>query len=177
MDFLDTEIIGCKLIKLSPFQDDRGTFARVFCSKEFEEQSLKTEYVQSNISTNNKRGVLRGMHFQNHPHEEVKLVRAFKGAIFDVVVDLRKNSKTYLSWFGAELSEANGLMMYVPEGCGHGYLSLTDKSLVHYMVSSYYHPSAESGFMYNDPLIKIEWPIPIKSISKKDKNWKPLENL
>lgn len=177
MEFLDTEVVGCKLIKLSPYKDDRGLFARVFCSKEFEEHGLKKEYVQSNISTNNIKGTLRGIHFQKHPYEEVKLVRAFKGAIFDVVVDLRKNSKTYLSWFGAELSEANGLMMYVPEGCGHGYLSLTDNSLVHYMVSNYYHPGAESGFMYNDPLIKIDWPIPIKLISEKDNNWNPLKNL
>lgn len=174
MLFKDTIIKGCKVIDLESFKDSRGTFSRVYCTKEFEEEGLKTDFVQSNLSSNFKSGTLRGMHYQKVPYQEVKLVKCLKGSIFDVVVDLRKNSPSYLKWFGAELSEKNGTMMYVPQGCAHGYQSLEENTLIHYMVNSFYEPSFEGGLYYDDPLIKIKWPLPISDISEKDKSWKLL---
>ena len=126
-------------------------FARAFCAQEFAAHGLETSFVQSNISTNARAGTVRGMHFQREPHAEVKLVRCIKGAIYDVIVDMREGSQTYLRWFGAELSDDNGLMMYVPKGFAHGYQALSDGATAFYMVSAFYAPQSEGGLRFDDP--------------------------
>ena len=133
------------MIALEPRVDERGLFARAFCAQEFAAAGLATEFVQANISTNARAGTVRGLHFQRAPHAEVKLVRCVKGALYDVIVDMREGSQTYLRWFGAELSDDNGLMMYVPKGFAHGYQALTDGATAFYMVSAFYAPQAEGG--------------------------------
>lgn len=149
-------------------EDERGYFARAFCAKEFEAHGLETSYVQANLSFNAKPGIVRGMHFQRRPHQEVKLVRCIAGEIFDVIVNLREDSATYLQWFGAWLTPENGLMMYVPQGFAHGYQSLTAGATVNYMVSAYYAPEAEGALHYADPSVAIEWPLPVSGTSPKD---------
>lgn len=171
MIFQTTPLPDVFLIGLEPRIDDRGMFARAFCVREFRDQGLETSYVQANISANTRVGTVRGMHFQRPPNAEVKLVRCIAGAIYDVVVDTRSNLPTYLQWFGVELSQANGLMMYVPQGFAHGYQALTDGATAHYMVSAYYAPESEGGLRHDDPAIQIRWPLPVADISPKDANW------
>jgi dTDP-4-dehydrorhamnose 3,5-epimerase len=166
-----TKLEGSHLIELEPIRDERGMFARRFCVNEFSAHGLETRFVQSNISENYNKGTLRGMHFQEHPHAEVKIVRCVLGAVYDVIVDIRKNSQTYLSWFGSELSQENGSMMYVPQGFAHGYQTLTPSSTVHYMVSEFYKQNSENGLRYDDPAISINWPLAVSSISQKDMRW------
>jgi dTDP-4-dehydrorhamnose 3,5-epimerase len=146
-------------------------FARAFCAQEFSAQGLETAFVQANISTTARAGTVRGMHFQREPHAEVKLVRCVKGAIYDVIVDMREGSQTYLRWFGAELSDDNGLAMYVPKGFAHGYQALTDSATAFYMVSAYYAPQAESGLRCDDPRLAIAWPRAVSDLSDKDAKW------
>jgi dTDP-4-dehydrorhamnose 3,5-epimerase len=169
--FAPTPLEGSYLIHLDPHVDRRGMFARAFCAREFAAHGLETNYVQSNISHNVTAGILRGLHFQRAPHAEVKLVRCIKGAIYDVIVDMRETSDTYLGWFGAELSEDNGLMMYVPQGFAHGYQALTDNATAFYMVSAFYAPAAEGGVRYNDPKLAIPWPRAVTDVSDKDVAW------
>jgi dTDP-4-dehydrorhamnose 3,5-epimerase len=171
MIFVKTPLLGGYLVGLEPNSDERGMFARAFCAREFETNSLETSFVQVNISTNKVVGTVRGMHFQREPHDEVKLIRCVKGSIYDVIVDLRKQSPTYLRWFGTELSEENGLMMYVPKGFAHGYQSLTEGATTLYMVSAYYAPHSESGCRFDDPRLAIRWPVEVTSISSKDARW------
>jgi dTDP-4-dehydrorhamnose 3,5-epimerase len=173
--FNKTPLEGAYLIELEPRRDDRGHFARAFCAKEFADHGLETSIVQANLSMNAKAGTVRGMHFQRPPHAEVKLVRCVVGELYDVIVDLRENSPTYLEWFGATLSQENGAMMYVPRGFAHGYQSLTDGATAHYMVSASYVASAEGGVRHDDPAIGIKWPGPVVDISPKDGSW-PLLN-
>lgn len=175
MLFEKTPLLGAYLIGLERRQDDRGHFARAFCASEFAEHGLETTFVQANLSTNTKAGVVRGMHFQRSPHEEVKLVRCIAGAIYDVIVDLREGSATYLKWFGARLTPENGLMMYVPRGFAHGYQSLTDGATAHYMVSALYSPGSEGGVRHDDPAIGIQWPEHVADLSPKDRSWPPLQ--
>lgn len=146
-------------------------FARAFCAQEFAAQGLEGMFVQTNISTNTHAGTVRGMHFQREPHAEVKLVRCIKGAIYDVVVDMRQASETYLRWYGAVLSEENGVAMYVPKRFAHGYQALTDGATAFYMVSSFYAPHAEGGLRFDDPRLAIEWPRDVSDISDKDAKW------
>jgi dTDP-4-dehydrorhamnose 3,5-epimerase len=169
--FNEIPLQGALLIGLERRQDERGHFARAFCAKEFADHGLETVFIQANLSMNAKVGIVRGMHFQRPPHEEVKLVRCIVGAIYDVIVDLREESPTYLQWFGAELSQENGLMMYVPRGFAHGYQSLTDGATAHYMVSAPYSPSSEGGLRHDDPAIGIKWPGPVLDMSPKDRSW------
>jgi dTDP-4-dehydrorhamnose 3,5-epimerase len=169
--FASTPLAGACLIHLEPRVDARGAFARAFCAEEFAGQGLKTRFVQSNISTNARAGTVRGLHFQRAPHAEVKLVRCVKGALFDVIVDMRGDSPTRGSWFGAELSDENGLMMYVPEGFAHGYQALSDGATALYMVSAPYAPQAEGGLRFDDPELAIAWPRPVSFVSEKDANW------
>ena len=172
MIFTESPIPGVFTIDPQILQDDRGFFARGFCSNEFKEQGLEEIYVQCNLSYNKSRGTTRGMHFQKTPHEEVKLVRCISGAIFDVVVDFRKDSPTYLQWFGAELSAENRRMLYVPRGFAHGYQTLTDDAEVFYHVSEFYTPGAEGGLRWNDTKLGIKWPIQeTDQISEKDASW------
>ena len=146
-------------------------FARAFCAQEFAAAGLETSFVQANISTNACAGTVRGMHFQREPNAEVKLVRCTKGAIYDVIVDMREGSDTYLRWFGAELSEENALTMYVPKGFAHGYQALSDGATVFYMVSAFYAPESEGGLRFDDPKLSIRWPRIVADISDKDAKW------
>ncbi len=171
MRFTPTELAGAYLIHLDPRVDERGLFARAFCAQEFAAQGLETSYVQANISTNARTGTVRGLHFQRAPNAEVKLVRCIKGAIYDVIVDMRDGSPTYLRSFGAELSDANGLMMYVPKGFAHGYQALTDGASVFYMVSAFYAPQSEGGLRFDDPKLALRWPRAVADVSDKDAQW------
>jgi dTDP-4-dehydrorhamnose 3,5-epimerase len=174
MKFHETPLKGAYLIELEKRGDDRGFFARFFCKQEFANAGLETEFVQVNNSLSGKKGTLRGLHYQLPPAAEVKLVRAVKGALYDVIVDLRAGSPTFGKWFGAELNENNRTMMYVPRGFAHAFVTLTDDVEALYMVSAYYSPENERGVRYNDPVITIQWPINPVDISDKDKSWPDL---
>jgi dTDP-4-dehydrorhamnose 3,5-epimerase len=172
MIFIPTHLAGAFVIQVEKITDNRGFFARTFCCKEFEEHGLNPKVVQSNLSYNRYRGTLRGMHFQKEPSAEVKLVRCLAGEIFDVIIDLRPSSETYLGWIGVKLSSANRKMIYVPEGFAHGYQSLTDHSEVFYQVSQFYNPEAEAGVRWDDSVFGIKWPeIETRTISEKDRHW------
>ena len=177
MKFIPTILNGSFTIQLDPINDERGWFARYFCKKEFSTIGHEKEWVQMNHSFSLKKGTLRGMHFQKPPHSEVKLVRCIQGSVFDVIIDLRKDSPTFLKWFGAELSAENKLMMYMPEGFAHGFQTLEDNSGLLYMHTAYYSPEAESGLRYNDPLVNISWPLEISEISMRDTNHDLLEKF
>ncbi len=169
MIFREAKLAGAFLIDLEKREDERGFFARAWCEKEFAEHGLATRLVQCNLSYNARAGTLRGMHYQVAPHEETKLVRCFRGAIFDVIIDLRRDSKTYKQWVGVELSEDNGRALYVPEGFAHGYQTLTPDAETFYQVSEFYAPEAERGVRWNDPAFDINWPeTPERVISQKD---------
>jgi len=171
MRFEPAPLSGAFLVRLEPRADARGMFARAFCAQEFGAQGLETAFVQANISTNTHAGTVRGMHFQREPHAEVKLVRCIKGAVYDVIVDMREGSPTYRRWFGAELSEDNGLAMYVPKGFAHGYQALSDGAAVFYLVSAFYAPQAEGGLRHDDPALSIAWPRAATEVSPKDAAW------
>src|SRR5450755_1591485 len=171
MRFEQTPLAGSYLVHLDPCVDARGTFARAFCAQEFAAHGLETSFVQANISTNVRAGTVRGMHFQRAPHAEVKLVRCTRGAIYDVIVDMREGSKTYLRWFGAELSEENGLTMFVPKGFAHGYQALSEGATAFYIVSSFYASDSEGGLRFDDPKLSIKWPRDISELSDKDAKW------
>ncbi len=171
MIFTETPLHGACIITPERIMDHRGFFARAWCRKEFEAHGLSTVLTQSNISFNYKKGTLRGMHFQKPPHEEVKLIRCTAGSIYDVIIDLRPHSSTYMKWTAIELTAENRKMLYVPAGFAHGYQTLTDNSEVFYQVSQYYTPDAEGGVRWNDPAIQIEWPDGYRIISEKDQKW------
>ena len=171
MRFKSTPLAGTYLIQLEPRVDPRGTFARAFCAREFSAQGLTGSFVQANLSTNLKAGTVRGLHFQYAPHGETKLVQCVKGSIYDVVVDIREESPTYLQWAGVELSDSNGMMIYVPAGFAHGYQTLNDAANVLYLVSEFYAPGAEGGLRYNDAKLGIKWPLAVSAISEKDGRW------
>jgi dTDP-4-dehydrorhamnose 3,5-epimerase len=168
MIFNPLPLAGAFTIDVQPFQDSRGFFTRTFCEKEFGEHKLVQHFVQANHSGTNGKGVIRGMHFQHPPHGETKLVKCVQGSIFDVIVDVRGGSPTFLQWYGAELSADNKRMMYVPVGFAHGFQSLTDYSEITYMVSNFYNKESEGGVRYNDEKVKIEWPLPVSLVSEKD---------
>jgi dTDP-4-dehydrorhamnose 3,5-epimerase len=171
MRFIETPLRGAFIIELEPHRDQRGFFARTFCSEEFITHGLNPRVVQCNWSFNYEKGTLRGMHYQTHPAPEAKLVRCVQGAIYDVLVDMRPDSPTYLRHFGVELSAENRRSLYVPEMFAVGYQSLTDSTEVAYQISEFYTPSTERGFRYNDPAFGIEWPLPVTVISEKDAAW------
>jgi dTDP-4-dehydrorhamnose 3,5-epimerase len=175
MKFTETALSGCYVIDLERIGDDRGFFARGWCSKEFEAIGLSPRICQANVSYNNARGTLRGLHYQLAPHGEAKLVRCTQGAVFDVAVDLRAESPTFRQWFGLELSSENRRMLYIPESFGHGFLTLEDDTEAYYLVSEFYTPEAERGARYDDPAFGIEWPTEITAISEKDANWPRFE--
>jgi len=168
--FTETILEGCYEIEIIPHEDERGWFARTFCKNEFEKIGHHKEWVQINHSFTKEKGTVRGMHFQNAPNTEIKLVRCIAGKIFDVVIDLRKDSATFLKWIGLELSARNKKMIYIPKGFAHGFVSLTSDCELIYHHSEFYNPSVEDGVNYMDPRLKIEWPIAIKNISVRDKN-------
>ena len=173
MIFKETKLRGAFLIEIEKKEDPRGFFARAFCQKEFKAHGLDPHIAQVNVSSNLRKGTLRGMHFQGVPHQEVKMIRCTRGAIFDVIIDLRKNSPTHQEWFGVKLTADDYKMLYIPEDFAHGYLTLEDKSDVIYFMTQFYQPNAESGVRYNDPAFGIEWPAVAETllITDKDKNW------
>jgi dTDP-4-dehydrorhamnose 3,5-epimerase len=172
MKFTETSVSGAYLVEPEPRGDDRGFFARLWCQDEFAAHGLAAEFVQCNDSFSARRGTLRGLHYQIAPYAEVKLVRCVRGSVFDVLVDLRPESPTYRHWFGTELTARNRRMLYVPEGCAHGYLTLEDESEVVYPVSRPYRPEAERGIRWNDAQFGISWPeAGALTMSPKDERW------
>jgi dTDP-4-dehydrorhamnose 3,5-epimerase len=169
--YTGTSIGGVFLVDLQPVDDDRGFFARTFCEDEFLRHGLEPHFAQSSIAFSKRRGTLRGMHFQREPHAEVKLVRCTRGAVYDVVIDLRPHSPTYLHWFAAELSAANRRMLYVPHGLAHGYLTLEDETEISYQMSAPYHPEAAAGVRWDDPAFGIHWPIDVTVIAERDRSY------
>ena len=160
---------------MEPYTYDRGAFARTFCAAEFREQGLAEHFVQCNMSWNARQGTLRGLHYQRPPSSEIKLVRCTAGALWDVIVDLRSDSPTYLQHAAVELSARNRLALYVPEMFAHGFQTLEDDTEVFYQVSALYAPHLAAGLRYDDPKLRISWPLPVSSISEKDRQWSLLD--
>jgi dTDP-4-dehydrorhamnose 3,5-epimerase len=158
-------------VALEPRGDDRGSFARSFCTAEFAQHGLETSYIQQNVSRSAKKGTLRGMHFQLGKHAEVKLIRCARGAIYDVLMDIRPESPTFGRWVGAELSGDNNVQMYAPAGVAHGFITLTDDVEVTYLNSQAYAPGQEGGLRYNDPAFGVVWPTDVTVIAPKDEAW------
>jgi dTDP-4-dehydrorhamnose 3,5-epimerase len=171
MQLIDTPITGAWLVAPDARADERGFFARVWGRDEFEALGLRADFVQCNNSLSRLKGTLRGLHYQIPPHSEAKLIRCVAGRIFDVMVDVRPGSATWGRWFGAELTAENRSLVYVPEGCAHGYLSLEDESEIIYMATAPYVAEAERGIRWNDPGIGISWPIEPTILSPKDRQW------
>jgi dTDP-4-dehydrorhamnose 3,5-epimerase len=171
MIFHATRLLGVFEIDLQLHQDERGFFARSWCRNEFEQHGLNPSLVQCNVSFNRKRGTLRGLHLQAAPHAEAKLVRCTRGALFDVAVDLRPGSPTYLTWTGSTLTAENRRALYIPEGCAHGFLTLEDGTEIFYQMSGFYEPSASCGFRWNDPTFGIDWPGEVTVISERDASY------
>ena len=169
MKFIETKLKGAFLIDPEFLADERGFFARTCCRKEFEQHGLNSDWVQCNISYNKRKGTLRGMHYQVDPYAETKLVRCTMGAIYDVIVDLRPDSKTYRQWIAAELSAENRKMIYIPQGFAHGFQTLVDNSEVFYQMSAFYAPECARALRWNDPQFEIRWPETERTISQKDK--------
>ena len=177
MVFTETILKGAYVIDLERREDSRGFFARAFCQKEFGAHGLKPTIAQANIAFNIKKGTLRGMHFQYPPAAETKLVRCTRGAILDIIVDLRPESPTYLQHISVELNEDNQRSLYVPERFAHGYQVLRDNTDTSYQVGEFYTPSAESGLLHNDPRLNLPWPLPVTVISDKDQKFVPLDRI
>jgi dTDP-4-dehydrorhamnose 3,5-epimerase len=175
MIFNETGLSGSWFIEPERKCDERGFFVRTFCEREFSERSLESRFVQTSLSYNKLKGTLRGLHFQLVPHEEVKIVGCIKGAVYDVLVDLRRVSPTFGRWRAYELSEENGYQIYIPKGFGHGYQTLSDDAVVSYAISEFYVPDAASGIRFDDPALGVEWPLPPTVISDRDYSWSNLE--
>lgn len=174
MIFTETRLQGAYILDLERKEDSRGFFARAFCQLEFAEHGLKSTIAQANIAFNHFKGTIRGMHFQFPPSAETKLVRCTRGAIHDIIVDLRPESPTYLEHVGVDLTEDNGRALYVPERFAHGYQVLRDKTETSYQVGEFYTPGAEGGLPYYDTDLDLEWPLPVTIVSEKDRHWKSL---
>lgn len=176
MLFTETILKGAYLIEPEKLEDERGFFARSFCVSEFEKHGLNPRLVQCNISYNIKKGTLRGMHYQKAPYAEAKLVRCTRGAIYDVIVDLRPDSPCFKMNVGIRLDESNRIMLYIPEGFAHGFITLEDDSEVFYQMSEFYSPQHAAGFRWNDPFFSIQWPIEAAVISERDKTYPDFES-
>ena len=175
MIFKSTTLKDAMLVELERRGDARGFFARTFCADEFEKAGLPTEYVQQNTSFSANKGTLRGMHFQNSPHAEDKLIRCIRGGIVDIIIDLRPDSPSYCKWEAFELNEDNKHQLLVPKGFAHGFQTLTDNVEVTYLVTHRYTPSAEGGVRWDDPAFGITWPLDVTEISPKDAAWPAFE--
>ncbi|HEY9731622.1 MAG TPA: dTDP-4-dehydrorhamnose 3,5-epimerase [Drouetiella sp.] len=173
MHLKETGIDGAFLLTPEISKDDRGTFARTFSAREFEQLGLVSTLDQCAISHNPQKGTLRGLHYQLNPFQEIKMVRCSRGAIFDVLVDLREESSTYRKWFGTELSETNLQMLYIPGGCAHGFITMVDNSEVFYQISGAYNPEFARGIAWNDPAFAITWPLQPTLMSQKDRDCPP----
>jgi dTDP-4-dehydrorhamnose 3,5-epimerase len=169
--FNETKLPGAFAIDLVIKEDDRGFFARTWCRDEFERRGLNYSLVQCNTSYNRKKGTLRGLHYQSAPHQEAKLVRCTQGSIYDVVVDLRPDSATFAQWIAVELTSQNRRLLYVPEGCAHGFQTLQDHTEVFYQMSEFFAPESARGIRWNDPLFQIEWPFADRIISQRDQGY------
>ena len=177
MIFTETALASAYIIDLERREDSRGYFARAFCQKEFAEHGLKPMIAQANVAFNVRAGTLRGMHFQYPPAAETKLVRCTRGAILDIIVDLRPESPTYMQHIAVELTADNGRALYVPERFAHGYQVLLDKTETSYQVGEFYAPGHEGGLRYDDPQLGLRWPLPVAVISDKDEAWAPLSRF
>jgi dTDP-4-dehydrorhamnose 3,5-epimerase len=177
MIFTETKLRGAYIIDIERREDNRGHFARAFCQREFEAHGLKPVIAQANVAYNLIKGTMRGMHFQYPPAAETKFVRCTRGAILDIIVDLRPESPTYLQHVAVELTEENSRGLYVPERFAHGYQVLRDNTETSYMVGEFYAPGCEGSLKYNDPKLGLEWPLPVTAISEKDAKWKHLSEV
>lgn len=177
MIFNETKLKGAFIVDLKRLEDERGFFARAFCQREFMEHGLKPVIAQANIAFSRRRGTLRGMHFQFPPAAETKLVRCTRGAVLDIIVDLRPECPTYLDHVTVELTADNNRAIYVPERFAHGYQVLAENTETSYQVGEFYAPSAEGGLMYNDPRLNLHWPLPVTEISPKDSKWTLLTEI
>ena len=175
MRFAPTSLPGLEIVDLDRMEDDRGWFARTWCSREFAGRGLDAEIAQINVSWNRRAGTLRGMHFQLPPSEEGKVVRCVRGRIYDVVVDLRRDSPAYRRWCALELDASAGRALFIPRGCAHGFQSLEDDTEVLYLMSRPFDPATATGVRYDDPALGIEWPLPVTEMSDKDRNWPLLD--
>ena len=174
MKFSKTPLEGVHIVDLEPREDSRGFLGRMFCEHEFAQAGLESRFVQINNSVSRRRGTLRGLHYQAPPHAEVKLIRVVRGAIFNVAVDIRRDSPTFARWFGLRLDDGNRAMMYTPRGFAHGFLSLTDDAEVIYLTSAAYAPGSEGGVRFDDPRVGIAWPILPAEVTDKDRAWPDL---
>jgi dTDP-4-dehydrorhamnose 3,5-epimerase len=171
MIFTETKLKGAFILELDRLEDERGFFARAWCQREFTERGLNPRIVQCSVSFNYKRGTLRGMHYQMAPHEETKLVRCTKGAIYDVIIDLRPESPTFTRWLATKLMADNYQMIYIPEGFAHGFQTLEDNTEVLYQLSEFYAPDHARGVRWNDPVFAIEWPVGQRVLSHRDSGY------
>ena len=170
MKFLPTALAGAYLIDIEPINDERGFFTRNWCRREFERHGLDTEHAQSSISFNKKCGTLRGLHYQIKPHEETKVVRCTAGSIYDVIIDLRPESSTYMKWISFELSAENRRMIYIPHNFAHGFQTLSNNTEVLYQISESHHPESSKSIRWDDPTFSIKWPPAERTISERDKS-------
>jgi dTDP-4-dehydrorhamnose 3,5-epimerase len=168
MIFTETPIAGAYVVEIERIGDDRGFFARTWCEREFAQHGLNPRLVQCSISFNTRKGTLRGMHYQVAPHAEAKLVRCTAGAVFDVIVDLRPDSKTFCRWYGVDLTAENRRALFIPEGLAHGFLTLADTTEVFYQMSEFYSPDCARGARWNDRAFDIRWPAPVVMMSPRD---------
>lgn len=171
MRFNATKLRDVRIIELEPAADERGFFARTFCVQEFASAGLATTFVQHSFSRTERTGAVRGMHFQLSPHKEVKLIRCLTGAIYDVLIDIRPDSPTYMHWEAYQLESGDGRQLYVPTGFAHGFQTLAPATEVGYMMTASYAPAAASGIRHDDPAFEIIWPLPVTDISPKDLSW------
>jgi len=175
MIFVETPLSGAYVIEIEKHEDERGFFARSWCEREFADKGLDPHLVQCNVSFNKRKGTLRGLHYQIVPHGEVKLVRCTKGSLYDVIVDLRKESPTFLKWFAAELTAGNHKMLYIPRLFAHGFQTLEDDTEIFYQMSEFYEPTASRGIRWNDPRLGINWPDVGRVMSQKDQVYPNIE--
>lgn len=175
MIFIPSKLSGAFVIHLEKRCDARGFFARSWCAREFAERGLKAEVAQVNVAYSRRRGTLRGLHFQLSPRAEAKVIRCTRGAIYDVIVDLRPSSPTYCQWLAVELTADNHQMLYAPPGVAHGYQTLCDDTEITYLTSEFYAPDFARGVRYDDPLFRITWPVPVTAISDADQSWPPYQ--
>jgi dTDP-4-dehydrorhamnose 3,5-epimerase len=171
MVFTESKLQGVFIVAPERREDSRGFFARTFCRQEFEAAGLNSNIVQCSVSFNREKGTLRGLHYQDSPHAEVKLVRCTRGVVYDVVVDLRPQSPTFREWIGVGLDLENRLSVYIPKGCAHGFLTLEDSSEVTYQMSEFYHQESARGVRWNDPAFQIDWPGEVNVISERDSSY------
>jgi dTDP-4-dehydrorhamnose 3,5-epimerase len=177
MIFTETRLKGAFIIDLERREDERGFFARAFCQNEFSDYGLKPIIAQANIASNLRKGTLRGMHFQYPPKAETKLVRCTRGAILDIIVDLRPESRTFLDHIAVELNQDNMTALYVPERFAHGYQALHDGTDTSYQVGEFYAPNTEGGLRYDDPQLNLPWPLPVSMVSPKDQAFRPFREI